>query len=79
MLFLLLLSDHNFYQRETDNNQKTFIPNCFGTPADLEKPYDSSQLAQVNILQQAFKELLQSKYIYVQSLCTSVLKWQIIR
>jgi len=39
-----------------NNNQATFIPDCSGTPTDLKPSFDGFQLAQINIVQQAFKE-----------------------
>jgi len=55
-MLYLFLSYLSFNQHEADNNQETFIPNCFGTPTDLKPPYEGTQLAQINIVQQAFKE-----------------------
>jgi hypothetical protein len=40
-----------------NNNQETFIPDFSGTPTDLKRPFGHFQLAQINIVQQAFKEL----------------------
>ena len=55
-----------------NNNQETFIPNCFGTPTDLKPPCSGFQLAQINKLQQAFKELTQTKTITVRCICTII-------
>ena len=57
------------------NNQETFIPNCFGTPTDLKPSFDGFQLAQINKLQQAFKEQAQTKIITVQCICTIIINF----
>lgn len=38
------------------HDQETFIPNHLGTPTDLKPLLKGFQLAQINIVQQAFKE-----------------------
>jgi hypothetical protein len=40
------------------NNQETFILDYSRTPTDLKLSCEGFQLAQINIMQQAFKELL---------------------
>jgi hypothetical protein len=47
-------------------NQETFIPDYSGTPTDLKPSNEGFQLAQINIVQQAFKEQVQRNYISVQ-------------
>ena len=53
-------------EEATNNNQETFIPDYSGTPTDLKSSCDDFQLAQINNLQQAFKEQAQTKDITVQ-------------
>jgi len=55
---------HNYNQRCYEmkgvNNPETFISKNSETPTDLKPPCGGFQLAQINIVQQAIKELMQT-------------------
>jgi hypothetical protein len=44
------------YEQESSNNQETFIPKNSGKPTALKSTRVGFQLAQINIVQQSFKE-----------------------
>jgi hypothetical protein len=57
LLFVYSLEYKKNYAAKVLINQETFISNYSEIPTDLNSTYEEFQLALINILQQAFKEL----------------------